>query len=139
MRRATPVHVSSYDIDFDLEIGGTIGGRVTDAETGLGISNISVEVFSEQCGERVIWTGITNSIGNYGIPGLPLGESFYVRTDQSSPNYSHEWYDGIGADICTGATPVVIPPASQINFELDYDTDGEGISMPHIPLLLLND
>ncbi|MBN1904504.1 MAG: hypothetical protein JW927_05340 [Deltaproteobacteria bacterium] len=129
---AIPVSAPSSGIDFELEAGGSIKGRVTDSETGMGISNIYVEVWTAQCGGTQLNFDIivaTNFEGYYTLQGLPTGESYYIKTKQSSStssDYIHEWYGGAGVDTCDGAVPVVVS-STNIDFVLQQDTDGDGI------------
>jgi len=57
-------------IDAELQKGGAIEGRVTDASTGAGINEAVVCAFS-----RVIIgnCGLTNAVGNYAVIGLATG------------------------------------------------------------------
>ena len=66
-------------IDFDLELGASLAGTVTDAETGLPIGDVNLS--AGPVGENhVTWSG-TNSTGRYTMNGLPGGVAVEVEVD----------------------------------------------------------
>lgn len=111
-------------IDAQLQKGGAIEGRVTDASTGAGINEAFVCAFS-----RVIAgnCGLTNTAGNYTVIGLATG-SYGVEFE--APGYPTLFYNqqsnpsganlvsvtapsttgGINAQMGTPASKAVFPP-----------------------------
>jgi len=76
-------------IDAELEEGGAIAGRVTDASTGVGINGVFVCAYS-----RVIAgnCAITNPAGDYAVAGLATG-SYGVEFSTESPAYPTLFYN----------------------------------------------
>jgi hypothetical protein len=112
-------------INFELLTGETITGRVTDQQTGLGISYVGVTASTAQCDGQVVAYAAIDAEGYYTIRGLPSGESFYLGAGAFAP-YVGEWYYDVGMYGCYGATAVLVG-SSNIDFELDVDLDGDGI------------
>jgi hypothetical protein len=127
---ATSVPAGSEDIDFYLKTGVTISGRVTDL-AGNGIYS-AIFLYTAQCGGQLLPWSLSDTEGYYTVTGLPPGESFYITTSYFNqppyllPHYVNEWYDDVGIGGCYGATPV-LAPSSGINFELDVDSDEDGM------------
>jgi hypothetical protein len=102
----TPIVVTSNTttpaIDFELELGGRISGRVTDATTGDGVPGATVEIYS-LLGDLVA-SGFTDVDGEYvTVEGLPT-DSYYAITANSS-GYVDGLYSGqpcVGCDPTTG-------------------------------------
>lgn len=108
-------------IDFQLELGGTISGTVTDADTQMGLEPILVDLFDSDGN----WIGNvgTDSSGNYASAGFLAGD-YYTATYNWS-QYVDELYDGVycpfGCDATTG-TKIVVEEGevtSEIDFELE--------------------
>lgn len=76
-------------IDAELEEGGAIAGRVTDAATGAGINGVSVCAYS-----RVIEgnCAFTNPAGDYAVEGLATG-SYGVEFSTELPAYPTLFYN----------------------------------------------
>jgi len=76
-------------IDAELEEGGAIEGRVTDASTGAGINGVFVCAYS-----RVIAgnCAITTPAGDYSVKGLATG-SYAVEFAAGLPNYPTLFYN----------------------------------------------
>jgi hypothetical protein len=76
-------------IDAELEEGGAIAGRVTDASTGAGINGVFVCAYS-----RVIAgnCAFTNPAGDYAVDGLATG-SYGVEFSTGSPTYPTLFYN----------------------------------------------
>ena len=97
-RQANPVSVTAPDnvsnIDFTLEIGGSISGRVVSQSTGQPLANVSVD-----CGTDAIppcWGATTDQNGNYIITSLSPGQ-YKVRSPigwgSGDGNYVMKYYD----------------------------------------------
>ncbi len=119
---ATPVQVTLSDtvgdINFSLEPWNqlpydtaSITGTVRDEETGAPIANARVRAFFRRF-PHMIWTR-TDSLGNYRLQYLPMGDSVIVLA--TARGYVHEFYQE--AAHLRDATPV-IPPAYMIDFTL---------------------
>jgi hypothetical protein len=136
---ATPVAVaiktSVPNINFGLDTGGSISGRVTRNSDGTGISSVTVAVYNSSW--SYVKSGTTDSSGNYNISGLAAG-SYYLKTTNSQ-GFMDEYYDNVtsknGATLVAVATGTNVP---NIGFGLDIggsisgrvtrDSDGAGIS-----------
>ena len=66
-------------IDFDLELGATLTGRVTDADTGLPIADLGLRARPPR-GNELSWAG-TNTNGRYILKGLPGGLLVEVKIE----------------------------------------------------------
>ncbi len=96
-------------IDFALQAGGRISGRVTDAATGAPLEGVLVEIYDAQGGS--ITYRYSDVAGNYVTDrGLPPG-SYFARTEQGS-EYLDELYDNVacvwGACAVTSGTPIAV-------------------------------
>jgi len=125
-------------IDFVLESGGSISGKVTDAITGLPIYAVDVEV--HDTGGNKVATTSTPVNGVYTIAkGLPAG-SYRVRT-RNAWGYANEAFDNVPCSNCAASTGTLVTVAAgattqNIDFALTHplhvpdptDTDGDGMS-----------
>ena len=126
---ATPVTVTrtspATGIDFQLELGTSITGRVVDAETGQPVSR--VHVFADANTGRGGGNGSdTDFDGRYEISGLAPG-TYFVKAEGERRGYMRVYYGG--ALGWNGATPVTVTrtsPATGIDFQLDTGTSITG-------------
>ncbi len=106
-------------INFALNMGGRIAGKVTDIDTGEALGGIAVTV-STGDGMEVTYT---NSSGEYiSGRGLPSG-NYYIQTHSNSTHLGQRYADttcSIECDVTTGTPVAVSPPdtVSGIDFEL---------------------
>lgn len=121
---ATPISVGSDadtpDIDFALNIPGSISGRVLDEVIGQPISGISVCAKPTGWGYTCVNTGTD---GNYMIEGLGAGEyAIYTRTPYSSSiDYADEYYNNQHEESQASFVSVEYGvDTAGINFELNY-------------------
>ncbi len=117
--------MTTTDINFALDLGGSLSGTVTAASAeGGGINNLRIEVW-DAAGEFVN-AAMTDTNGDYTIDKLATG-NYFVSTN--SPLFLNELYDNLpcpsglpfGCDATTG-TPVAVSLGTVspgINFELD--------------------
>jgi subtilisin family serine protease len=122
-----PVSVVAPDntpnINFVLELGGSISGRVTDAQTGEGIPYVLMDVYDSN-GEWVPWLMWLYPNGDYTICKLPT-DDYYLHT-WNDQGYIDEWYQG--AEPGSSPPPVHVEAPNDtpdINFAL---TKGGSIS-----------
>lgn len=103
------------NIDFVLAPGGRITGRVTAAETNVGLEFASVFIYEPP--RKFVGSVSTDENGVYLTPGLRNG-SYKLRFSRAS--YAGEWYNG-KPDDASADTIVVTAPAtvSDINAVLD--------------------
>ena len=93
---ATPIVVSpgvfQTGVDFALQRGGRIAGRVTDAATGAGIADVTVGIYTADG----LWVtdGDTNPLGDYVI-GAGLLPGNYVARTFNSRGYRDEIHSGL--------------------------------------------
>lgn len=120
---ATPLTVTmgsiSSLINFNLEEGGVVSGKVFEYDIDYPISNIQVSAFLDVCNQNQIGSGYTDIYGDYLIKGLPFGVDVYVRT--LGADYSNEFYDNIHHSDCELAIPVTVTTnTSNIDFNLEH-------------------
>ncbi len=77
------------NIDFELQIGGCISGRVT-STTGDSIENVEIDIYDAATRNRTK-NGYTDSNGYYLVRGLPSGE--YKVKESNSQGYVNLYYD----------------------------------------------
>jgi hypothetical protein len=93
-------------VDFALAPGGRISGVVTDAGTEVGLSNVSVQVFTST--GTFARSASTTATGSYAVNGLPTG-SYYARTFVfGTVSYLDELYDNIPCFNCSVTTGTAI-------------------------------
>jgi len=81
---------TSSGIDFQLDTGGVISGRVTNSSAN-GIANVNVEVYDTD--DKWITSRATDANGDYRVPCLQTG-NYKVRFETNSAgNYFEEWYN----------------------------------------------
>jgi hypothetical protein len=83
-------------IDAALERGVFLSGRVTDALSGAGVANVSVNAqrIDAQCCE--VFYNSTNSDGNYAITvrrGITVKVGFFPSLNDPFPHLSEYWHD----------------------------------------------
>jgi hypothetical protein len=109
-------------IDFSLDKGATITGKVTIDGTTTAIGGVTVNVYA---GDLVMGTAMADLSGNYTVRGLPAGR-YRVRTSvdvkvQAQQNYVDEWQNGVCVG-CSGAIATLELTAGQdltgVNFAL---------------------
>ena len=104
LAESTPISVSlgatTSGIDFALDTGGRIAGKVTDASTAGGVQYVDVDIYSS--GGSVMSYGYTDGTGSYTtfFGGLPTGR-YYASTYQYSGGlYVDEAYDNVPCAAC---------------------------------------
>lgn len=107
------------DINFGLDRGGRISGRVTNASS-TNLSGVSVGVYDSL--NRFVTSTVTNFDGTYATGGLVPGQ-YFVRTTFNNYGLVNELYNDLPCLSCmAGAgTPVVIDTTEtegNINFSL---------------------
>lgn len=123
----TPVVVVSSanvpDIDFTLQMGGSISGKVTSVATGEPVSNGYVLLFDSN-GQTA--STYFDSTGTYRFGQLQAG-TYYARTDTWAP-YADELYDGILCEptctVTTGTQIVVALGQETPNIDFALETFG---------------
>jgi hypothetical protein len=131
----TPIPVTigadTPNINFALQIGGSISGNITDAATNNPISGIGINIFDGN--GNFSGFGYTDDAGNYITNGALLTGNYFAETDSFS-NYLTELYDDIpcyrgNCDPITG-TPIPVIVGSDtpnINFALQLGGSISGI------------
>ncbi len=109
------------DLDFQLDHGAKITGRITDSSTGVPLSDIPVEVYSESWEILPIHAVKSSHDGVYTSHGIPTGSYFVKAAPKPEANYSAEYY--FDSATRAGATIVIATVGSTtsgIDFTLDY-------------------
>ena len=104
-----PVDGAIDNIDFQLDSGGSLSGRVLD-ENPAPIEGLWMHVFTAACGGTWLGGANTDLNGDFTISGLPAG-TVYLQTcaDCVGFNYVDEWWDGAGGTIdCNGAAGISV-------------------------------
>jgi hypothetical protein len=122
----TPISVvggsETGGIDFELVLGGSIAGTVTESGTSAPLGGATVRVLDAF---GVAFFGLTSSDGTYTVAGLPGGT---YRAVAESASHAAELYDGIpchaavgGCAVASGtAIPVTLGnQSSGVDFSLD--------------------
>ncbi|MCD6305890.1 MAG: carboxypeptidase regulatory-like domain-containing protein [Deltaproteobacteria bacterium] len=108
------------NIDFALAPGGSVSGKVTDAD-GNGIANVHMAAHSQACGGNWLGGTETDQNGDYRIAGLPQGDNYiHACASCSGLSYANEWYDNVVN--CNEASPVVVAVGQDypgVNFSLE--------------------
>ena len=111
-------------IDFQLELGGTISGTVTDSDSKMGIEGMLVDLFDSDGN----WVGNvgTDGSGNYASAGLLAGD--YYAATYNWMQYIDELYDDqycpFGCDVTTGS--VVEVEVGVIDSGIDFELEKGG-------------
>ena len=93
----TPIVISGAipvtDIDFPLDLGGSVSGKVTDAASGDPLARVSVIIMDADGSFGT--GGFSDADGNYTSfsPGLPTG-SYFANT-RNAPGYFDELYNNL--------------------------------------------
>ena len=116
---ASPVNVNAPvnipNINFKLEMGGSISGHVYQADGITPISGVSVQAFSVSNSDGKAAT--TDSDGSYAIRGLASGN---YRIYTSSSDYFTQYYNNVASSELATIIRVVAPDNTpNINFKLE--------------------
>lgn len=100
-------------IDFTLNPGGSISGRVTRAPSSDPLSGMDMDVFQAGTFLRMDQDATTNATGYYSLDGLPVGD-YIVRADPSGshPGFRMTYYGGV--TLMADAVPVSVGPSAAV-------------------------
>jgi hypothetical protein len=121
--QATPVSVTASDestnIDFTLDIGGTISGHVYKADGTTPIAGAEISAYYYDTGRHAAST-VSTATGSYTVTGLPTGEyRLLVLAEGYIRGYYHGTHD------YGEATPVsVTMPDDTLNIDFTLDIGG---------------
>jgi len=114
IQERTRVRISEAEpvegIDFDVTLGATISGRVTDVDTGLPISNVWVNADNTNWEEPSSGAS-TDAYGRYDIRGVAPG-MYVIRAEGDRQGFIRETYDD--ALSWEDANPVVVRGTEQV-------------------------
>jgi len=116
-----PVHVDNANdtpnIDFSLEVGGSISGRITAEHTGEPIEEMNVAVYDNN-GDIIIGPSyMSDPLGYYTVSGIPSGD-YYVHARNNYLNYEAKWYQGAAPGV--GVPPPVHVDAPNDTGNIDF-------------------
>lgn len=97
-------------IDFALDLGGSIEGAITAADTSLPLTNTQVFIYNEQ--QQYTKSTWTDDAGHYEASGLPTG-SYYVVVRDWDDIYVGELYNDIPCLNYCGLDPGTLIPVTQ--------------------------
>lgn len=92
------------DVDFILEAGSSISGRVT--FDGEGIGGVDMDIFDADSFSKLDQTASTDTAGNYSIDSLPAGR-YLLRADPIAGRPYRRTYFG-GVSLMSLATPISV-------------------------------
>lgn len=110
------------DIDFELELGNTISGTITDAAVAPPndtIEGVMVDLFDEN--GMWVTNPSTDASGDYVTPGMPAG-TYYAITFNLDQYQNERYDDQPCVDRCDpiAGTPIVILPGFDTE-DIDFD------------------
>lgn len=111
------------NIDAVLDLGGTVSGIVTGADTSSGLSDVFVNVY-DSAGEQ-IGSAFTDATGNYTTDALPSGsyKIEFVAPNATQP-YVSEFFNN-KPNLATGATVAVVAPDDTPDINATLDLGGQ--------------
>ena len=136
--------IATPNIDVQLETGGAISGRVTNAQ-GNGIANVSVG-YCDSTGYCLNWAQ-TDGTGNYSLNAPDGSWKVMFNPPQNGGNYLQEWYNNRGNN--TNNADLVAVAAGQttsgINAQLETGgvisgrvTDAQGNGIANVDAMALD-
>lgn len=120
----TPIPVTvnntTSGINFALDSGGRITGKITLSTTAAALEGIEVRVYNSS--GNLAGSGYSNATGKYSVAGLSTG-TYFARTSNYD-GYINELYNNIACEGCdpTTGTPIAVQTGAtkkNINFVLD--------------------
>ena len=110
--------------DFQIGLGATVTGTITDNSTGAPITGVNVNLISRgPCGTRsnqLSGTGSTDANGVYTISGLPEGDHFLTAYDPQR-RYLNEGWNNVHDP--AQETPITISSPGQVITDIDLQLD----------------
>ena len=129
---ATPVIVSAYEttgnINFTLDRGGRITGKVAEAITGRRLSGVDVDIYDAQGVHAA--QARSGTEGTYVSPGLRAG-TYFVRASGGG-DFEPRLFEGLacrGSCLVTSGTPVTIVTATDTP-GIDFSMQPAGAAAP---------
>jgi hypothetical protein len=109
-------------VDFALNEGGTIVGRVTEADGVTPVPNIMVQVAMAKYAwlENRWYTAVSGRDGTYRVENLPLGE---YMVGVREPGFATEYYDDVHY-LEWFAAVAVTPPGETRGVDMPLDLEG---------------
>jgi len=126
------------DIEFQLDLGGSISGTVFDSTGEITVTGVEMWVHAlrgETCHEwqpGQYYAAINPEDGTYTIMAVPAG-TYYLRTDNlGQSNYVNEWWASSNSTYeCETAESIILSSGEELtdyDFQLDLDIDSDGMA-----------
>jgi hypothetical protein len=112
---AVTVGATTAGIDFSLDNGARISGRVIAEGAGTPLADVNVRAYQ---GDVMMGGATTDTSGQFTIVGLPAGR-FRIRTEAAPANYVDEWQNGVCVG-CAGAAATLTVTAAQVMTGVDF-------------------
>lgn len=117
------------DVDAELEEGGAIEGRVTDASSGTGIDEVEVCAYSQVIEGNC---ALTDSAGDYSVIGLATG-SYLVEFWAEFLNYETLFYNQQPSPGTAGFNVGVTAPGTTSGIDARLSKPGSRIVIRPVP------
>lgn len=130
-------------IDFDLTLGGTIQGTVTDSFTGQPIVDLDIDVF-DAAGVEILWAdAVTDDAGVFVLGALPPGVYFLLADPTPDQPYDNTFFGnvatlaespalGVSAGVTLTGFDFQLAPLAYVRGRIV--AEGSGVPLPDIDL-----
>ncbi len=121
-------------IDFGLDIGGSISGKLMNEFTGNAIPYTYVEIYDSS--GSLLFEVFTNNDGMYSTDSVLTTGNYFVRTSAGSDGYFDEVFDNHPCQPCdvTTGDPVAVNEGSATT-NIDFDLNSPTISIDDVSIV----
>ena len=121
------------NLDFILDDGGFVTGKVSESQTGLPLESIEISVFTMNEDPIPIHTVKTDATGEYVAYGIPGGSYYVAASMDTEDDYLTQYYQHASTISDAVAIPVV-PLNTVANIDFDLDADPKPTATPAVTL-----